>query len=171
MTGLDPEKDAIIEMATLITDNQLNVIAQGPHLILNQPASRFVQMDRWNQDHHSASGLWPLVVASEVSLAEAEQKTLDFIRCHVGPKESPLCGNSIWQDRRFLARHMPTLEAYLHYRLIDVSTLKELGLRWYGDTAKFTKEKGAHRALDDILESLEELKHYRKLLFNVGSRP
>ena len=164
MTGLNPETDAIIEIATLITDSQLNVIAEGPELAINQPPERFDKMDDWNREHHSKSGLWAKVLASTVTLAEAEQKTLDFIRMHCNPKESPLCGNSVWQDRRFIVRYMQQLDDYLHYRIVDVSTIKELASRWYPNQ-KFKKPKGAHRALDDIRESLDELKFYRSTFF------
>lgn len=174
MTGLDPERDTIIEIATIITDESLNVVAEGPEIAVHQDASRFAQMDAWNQEHHTKSGLWQKVLASRVSLAEAQAETLAFMKRFTGPKESPLCGNSVWQDRRFLARYMPEIDAHLHYRLIDVSTLKELTRRWYGEDAKYTKEKGLHRALEDIRESVDELKFYRDRFFTkeaVRSRP
>jgi oligoribonuclease len=164
MTGLDPDRDTVIEIATLVTDAELTVIAEGPELVVHQDQSLFAGMDDWNKEHHTKSGLWAKVVTSEVSLAEAEKRTLDFLKAWVGPRESPLCGNSIWQDRRFLVRHMPALEQHLHYRLVDVSTLKELAARWYPGV-KFIKPKGSHRALDDIRESIDELKFYRKTLF------
>ncbi|MBM4251302.1 MAG: oligoribonuclease [Deltaproteobacteria bacterium] len=164
MTGLDPDTDSIIEIATLITDSELNVIAEGPELAIHQPADRFARMDAWNQEHHTKSGLWAKVQASTVTIAQAEVATLDFIRKHCGERESPLCGNSIWQDRRFLVRYMPKLDAYLHYRILDVSTIKELASRWYPGS-KFKKPKGAHRALDDVKESLDELRYYRTHLF------
>ncbi len=164
MTGLEPDRDTIIEMATLITDGDLNIVAEGPEIVIHQDASWFDKMDDWNKEHHVKSGLWPKVVASKISLAQAEAETLAFIKMHCAEKESPLCGNSIWQDRRFLYRHMPTLEAHMHYRLVDVSTVKELAVRWYPEL-KFAKKKGLHRALDDIRESVEELKFYRKSLF------
>lgn len=164
MTGLEPDRDTIIEMATLITDHDLQVIAEGPEIVVHQDPALFDKMDDWNKEHHSKSGLWQKVVDSKVSLAEAEARTLDFLKAHIGPRESPLCGNSIWQDRRFLARHMRALEAYLHYRLVDVSSIKELAVRWYPDV-KFSKPKGAHRALDDIRESIDELRFYRERFF------
>ncbi len=164
MTGLDPESDTIIEIATLITDGELNIIAEGPELAIHQPAERFAKMDAWNQEHHSKSGLWAKVLASDVTIEQAETATLDFIRKHCGERESPLCGNSIWQDRRFLLRYMPKLDGYLHYRILDVSSIKELASRWYPGL-KFKKPKGAHRALDDVKESLEELRFYRANLF------
>jgi oligoribonuclease len=168
MTGLDPERDTIIEIATLITDDQLNVIAEGPELVIQQSAALFDGMDDWNKEHHTKSGLWAQVVASKITLTEAEKVTLDFIKSHVGPKESPLCGNSIWQDRRFLTRYMQSLETYLHYRLVDVSSIKEVVSRWYPESWKYSKAKGSHRAMDDIRESLDELKYYRQKVFVSG---
>lgn len=164
MTGLDPDRDTIIEIATLVTDHELNVIAEGPEIVIRQPAALFDGMDDWNKEHHTKSGLWQKVVDSKVTLAEAEAQTLAFVKQHTGLKESPLCGNSIWQDRRFLVRYMKALEAYLHYRVVDVSTVKELASRWY-PAAKYSKKKGAHRAMDDIRESVEELRYYRRTLF------
>jgi oligoribonuclease len=164
MTGLDPDRDVIIEMATLITDKDLNVIAEGPEIAIQRPQSMFELMDQWNREHHTKSGLWAKVVASEISETKAEELTLNFIKQHIGPRESPLCGNSIWQDRRFIAKHMKKLDAYLHYRLIDVSTLKTLGKMWYpNEVVKLPEKDSQHRALDDIKESIEELKAYRKL--------
>ncbi len=165
MTGLDPDKDVIIEMATLVTDSDLKITARGPEFIIHQPRERFELMDDWNREHHTKSGLWEKVVTSTITTAYAEEATLEFIKSHLDAKVSPLCGNSIWQDRRFLSRYMPRLESYLHYRMIDVSTVKELGLRWYGEDAKFTKPKGSHRAMDDITESIDELLDYRHKLF------
>ena len=165
MTGLDAEKDSIIEMATVITTGQLEIVSKGPEFVIHQPPERFALMDEWNQEHHKKSGLWDKVLQSTISLDMAERQTIEFISAHIDAKVSPLCGNSVYQDRRFLTKHMPHLEAYLHYRLIDVSTIKELGLRWYGESAKFVKSKGAHRAMDDILESIDELKTYRQRLF------
>lgn len=165
MTGLDPERDTIIEMATLITDSDLNIVAEGPEIVIRQDAALFAGMDDWNKEHHTKSGLWAQVISSTTTLAEAEQQTLSFIKSHVGLKESPLCGNSIWQDRRFLTRYMPAIEAYLHYRLVDVSSVKELVSRWYPDNWKFSKPKGSHRAMDDIRESIDELRHYRTKIF------
>lgn len=164
MTGLEPDRDTIIEMATLITDGELNVIAEGPEIVIHQDAKLFDGMDDWNREHHTKSGLWAKVVASEISLAQAEQETLAFLKKHLGPREAPLAGNSVWQDRRFLARYMRQLEGFLHYRLVDVSTVKELAGRWY-PKLRYTKRKGAHRALDDIRESLDEMKFYRQALF------
>jgi oligoribonuclease len=170
MTGLEPDRDTIIEIATLVTDPQLNILAEGPEIAVRQDAALFATMDDWNREHHSKSGLWQKVVASQITMAEAEDRTLEFIKRYTGARESPLCGNSIWQDRRFLVRYMPRLEAFLHYRLIDVSTIKELAARWYPKT-KFTKEKGSHRALDDVRESVDELKFYRETLFRPSTPP
>ena len=166
MTGLDPDRDVIIEIATIITDHQLNIIAEGPDLVIHRDHSLFETMDNWNQEHHSKSGLWDKVLASKVSERDAEEETLAFIKKHVGQRESPLCGNTIWQDRRFLVRYMKNLEAWLHYRLVDVSTIKELAGRWYPNTmAGFAKKKNAHRALDDCRESIEEMRQYRETFF------
>ena len=156
MTGLDPNHDRIIEMATIVTDDNLEVIAEGPVLAIKQPEATLVAMDEWNQTHHSASGLLERVRQSPVSEAEAEAQTLAFIEQHAASNTAPLCGNTIWQDRRFLARYMPTLEAYLHYRIIDVSSIKELAVRWRpGLLAGFSKAN-EHTALADIRESIGE---------------
>jgi len=161
MSGLDPERDVIIEIATIITDAELNVVAEGPALAVHQPESVIAGMDEWNQTHHTASGLIERVRRSPVSTLEAEAQTLAFLERYVERNASPLCGNTIWQDRRFLVRYMPVLEQYLHYRNIDVSTLKELARRWRPELlAGFTK-RGAHTALSDIRESIEELRYYR----------
>ncbi len=164
MTGLDPETDTIIEMATIITDGQLNIIAEGPNLVIHQPDEVMAKMNDWCIKYHGASGLTQRVKDSNVSLKDAEQLTLDFIRKHVTEGDSPLCGNSIHQDRRFLVKYMPRLESWLHYRNVDVSTVKELARRWYPELPTW-KKRGAHLALDDILESIAELKHYRESLF------
>ncbi len=165
MTGLNPDTDLVLEIATLVTDSELNVLAEGPCLAIHQPPERFDLMDEWCREHHTKSGLWKRVQESRLTCAEAERQTLEFLRQHVPAKASPLCGNSVWQDRRFLARHMPSLEGFLHYRLIDVSTVKELARRWYGPSAEFKDKTKAHLALSDIKESLAELKHYRKNVF------
>ena len=164
MTGLDPKTDTIIEIATIITDGQLNIIAEGPNLAIHQTDEVMSRMNDWCVKYHGESGLAQRVKDSTISLKEAEQLTLDFIRKHVSEKQSPLCGNSIHQDRKFLARHMPRLEAWLHYRNVDVSTIKELSKRWYPELSSW-KKRGAHLALDDILESIAELKHYREHIF------
>ena len=164
MTGLDPDTDQIIEIATIITDSALNTIVQGPEIVIHCPLERLEKMDDWNREHHKKSGLWEACIASDVDLQKAEETTLDFIKYHLKKGESPLCGNSIWQDRRFLAKLMPTLDSYLHYRIIDVSTIKELGQRWYPRVSKFRKSD-QHRALEDIQESIGELKFYREQFF------
>jgi oligoribonuclease len=164
MTGLDPEQDTILEIATIITDKALNIIAEGPNLVVHQDKERLDRMDSWCREHHGASGLSAKVLASDTSMHEAEAQTLDFIRQYVPERTSPLCGNSIHQDRRFLVRYMPALEAYMHYRNVDVSTVKELARRWYPDLTP-PEKRGAHLALDDIRESIEELRHYRQHIF------
>lgn len=165
MTGLDPDENVIIEMATLLTDGQLEVIAEGPVLAIHQPESELSKMDDWNVKQHGGSGLTARVRASGIDTAAAEAATLAFLRQHLEPGSSPLCGNSICQDRRFLVRHMPALHAFLHYRMIDVSTVKELARRWYPDALEGFSKQGTHLALDDIKDSIAELKHYRVLIF------
>ncbi|MFT4719347.1 MAG: oligoribonuclease [Candidatus Azotimanducaceae bacterium] len=167
MTGLDPEVERILEIATIITDSSLNVIAEGPALYVSQPQLLLDAMDEWNTSHHTASGLVARVQAEGISEAEAEQQTLAFIQQYVELGMSPLCGNSISQDRRFLVKYMPTLEAHLHYRNIDVSTIKELAVRWRPDVHKAVKKQGAHRAVDDIRESIDELQTYRAQFFQL----
>ncbi|MCX8048669.1 MAG: oligoribonuclease [Methylohalobius sp.] len=161
MTGLDPDRDEILEIATVVTDQELNVLAIGPVLAISQPESRLAAMDDWNRKHHSASGLLERVRAHGVSYQEAEAKTMEFLQRWVPVGVSPMCGNSVCQDRRFLYRCMPKLEAYFHYRNLDVSTLKELARRWAPKVQEGFKKKNAHQALADILESIEELKYYR----------
>jgi len=167
MTGLDPEHDGIIEIATLITDSQLNVLAEGPELAVQQPEALLAGMDAWNQTHHKASGLLERVRASQVSVIEAQAQTLAFISEYVAPNTAPLCGNSVYQDRRFLTRYMPALEDYLHYRLIDVSTVKELAVRWAPDVLAGFSKQNAHTALSDIRESVAELRHYQSNFFKI----
>ncbi len=162
MTGLSPEKDVIIEIATIITDAELNQIAEGPVIAIKQSLQRLADMDEWNTRTHTESGLVNRVRASSYSNTTAEKETLDFIRQYVPGNHSPLCGNSICQDRRFLARYMPKLEAYLHYRNLDVSSIKELIVRWRPDLLPGFQKRNTHKALDDIQESIEELKYYRK---------
>jgi len=166
MTGLDPEKDRIIELAVIVTDSKLNVIAEGPVLAIHQSTELLEGMDSWNTRQHNASGLVQRVKESAVTEAEAEAAVLDFLRSYVPAGKSPLCGNTVHQDRRFLLRYMPELEKYFHYRLIDVSTLKELAQRWAPAVAAGFSKESTHRALDDIRESIEELKYYRANLFN-----
>lgn len=162
MTGLDPRKDVIVEIATIITDSELNELAQGPSFIINQPEALLQQMHREVQAIHKASGLWHEIILSKTTAREAEEKTFEFIKQYCNPKAGVLCGNSVWQDRNFLYYQMPRITDYLHYRLIDVTTMKELITRWYPDDShvKFEKQD-IHRAFSDIRESIAELKHYR----------
>lgn len=161
MTGLSPDHDRIIEIATIITDSNLQVLGQGPVLAVKQPDSRLAAMDEWNKKTHSESGLIQRVKESAYDEKRAEQETLNFIKRYVPKNKSPLCGNSICQDRRFLARYMPELESYLHYRNLDVSSVKELAKRWKPEILEGFTKRNAHRALDDIQESIEELRYYR----------
>jgi oligoribonuclease len=165
MSGLDPDTHVILEIATLITDNDLNLIAEGPVLAIHHDTDVLDAMDDWNREHHGASGLTQRVIDSSMSVARAETQTLAFVRSHCAERTSPLCGNSVYQDRRFLARYMPRLEQYLHYRNIDVSTVKELARRWCPGGPKPPEKKHAHLALDDIRESIEELRFYRERYF------
>ena len=166
MTGLDPDRERIIEIAVLVTDAQLEITAEGPDLVIHQPETLLSQMDGWNQKHHAASGLLERVRASTVTEAQAEAEVLAFLRAHVPERSVPLAGNSIHQDRRFLRRYMPSVDAYLHYRNLDVSTVKELARRWYPEVyAKAPDKRGSHRALDDIRESIAELRYYRANVF------
>ena len=166
MTGLQPDSDRVIEIAMLVTDAQLNVLATGPVLVVYQPREVLDAMDAWNKSTHAKTGLIERVRASALSEAEVELEALQFLAAHVPPNASPMCGNSICQDRRFLARWMPRLEAHFHYRNLDVSTLKELVRRWKPELKSFSKE-GKHEALADILESIEELKFYRKNVMTI----
>ena len=167
MTGLQPERDRIIEIALLVTDPQLNILAQSEVWVLHQPREVLDAMDSWNKGTHAKTGLVERVIASTLTEAQAEARALEFLAQHVAASVSPMCGNSICQDRRFLARWMPRLEAYFHYRNLDVSTLKELVRRWKPELLKgFTKE-GRHEALADILESIEELRFYRKTVMTI----
>ena len=165
MTGLNPNVDRIIEIATIITDGNLRVIEEGPVMAVSQPRALLESMDDWNQSHHSASGLLQRVKTTGVSETEAEAVSLAFIEKHVNPQEGLLCGNTIWQDRRFLTRYMPDLESYLHYRMIDVSGIKELAKRWAPAVADSFNKKNEHTALADIRESIGELQHYREHFF------
>ena len=164
MTGLDPQTDRIIEIATLVTDSQLGLLAEGPVLAIHQSDAVLAAMDDWNRKQHGESGLVARVRASDIDEREAERRTLEFLNRHVPKGKSPMCGNSICQDRRFLARRMPELEAYFHYRNLDVSTLKELARRWYPGFKSFGKTS-THLALQDIRDSIEELRFYRERLF------
>lgn len=165
MTGLDPEKEGIIEIASLVTDGDLNVIAEGPDLVIHQSAKLLKSMDEWNQKQHKKSGLIEEVKASKISMKKAEKLTLEFIKQYCFPKKSALCGSSVHHDRRFLIRYMPKLNAYLHYRHMDVSTLKDLVRRWYPSHKEAPKKSETHRAKADILESIEELRFYKKTYF------
>ena len=164
MTGLQPDSDVIIEIATIVTDKELAIVAEGPVLAVHQPQELLARMDDWNQKQHGSSGLIDRVRASRVGPAEAETRTIEFLAQFVAPGASPMCGNSICQDRRFLARHMPQLERFFHYRNLDVSTLKELARRWAPSVAESFHKKGTHLAYDDIQESIRELRHYRAFL-------
>jgi oligoribonuclease len=173
MTGLDPGSDVIVEIATLVTDDQLEVVAEGPDLVVHQPDEALDRMADVVREMHTRSGLLPAIRASGVSLADAGAATLDFIRQHVPtPRSVPLCGNSIGTDRRFLAAHLPEIENYLHYRSVDVSTIKELALRWAPAVVEAAPKKATtHRALDDIRESVGELRWYRDHLFRLDAPP
>jgi oligoribonuclease len=171
MTGLDPANDSILEIATIVTDAELNELAVGPVYAILHPESVLNNMDEWNTEHHKASGLWQRIVHSQVGMHEAERNTLDFLALWTERGASPLCGNSICQDRRFLSRLMPELESWFHYRNLDVSTLKELAARWAPAVlAEFSKEN-RHEALADIRESIAELRHYRSFMGPLGGRP
>lgn len=161
MTGLDTDLDGILEIATVVTDGQLNVLAEGPELAIAHPLATLEAMDDWNRNQHGKSGLWDRVLMEGVPLAEAEARTLAFLQQWVPAKASPMCGNSICQDRRFLHRLMPTLEQYFHYRNLDVSTLKELARRWSPKVLEGVKKTSAHTALSDVHDSILELQHYR----------
>jgi len=162
MTGLVPEKDIIIEIATVVTDADLNVLAEGPSIAIHQNNKHLDSMDEWNTRQHTKSGLIQRVKESEISVIEAEKQTLDFLMKYVDPGASPMCGNTICQDRRFLYNYMPKLEKFFHYRHIDVSTLKELAVRWKPDVVTNSFKQSKHLALSDIYDSINELKHYRK---------
>jgi len=167
MTGLQPDGDRIIEIALLITDAQLSIVAESPVWVLHQPDSVLEAMDSWNRATHAKTGLTARVKASTLNEAQAEAQALEFLAQHVPANASPMCGNSICQDRRFLARWMPRLEAHFHYRNLDVSTLKELVRRWKPELLKGFSKEGKHEALADILESIEELKFYRKTVMTI----
>ncbi|SFT73813.1 oligoribonuclease [Pseudomonas marincola] len=167
MTGLDPDKDVIIEMATIVTDSDLNVLAEGPVIAVHQSEELLAGMDEWNTRTHGQSGLTQRVRESKISPAEAEAQTIAFLQEWVPQGKSPICGNSIGQDRRFLYRYMPALENYFHYRYLDVSTLKILAERWAPQLKEGFQKKGSHLALDDIRESIAELKYYRETFLKV----
>jgi oligoribonuclease len=164
MSGLDPDRHVILEIASLVTDKNLNVVQEGPVIAIHYSDHVLADMNGWSREHHQASGLLDRVRMSTVDCRSAEEKTLSAISPHCERGQCPLCGNSIWHDRRFLIRHMPRLEGYFHYRNIDVSSVKELVKRWYPDLPPFQKQK-AHLAMDDIKDSLEELRYYRENIF------
>jgi len=164
MTGLDPERDLILEIATVITDCNLEPVAEGPNIAINQPEELLLSMDEWARTHHEKSGLLDLVNKSSYDCQGAEQATVEFVSIYCKKGESPLCGNSVWHDRQFLKRHMPTLEEFFHYRNIDVSSIKELVRRWYPSLSPYEK-RNPHRALSDIKESINELRFYRQKVF------
>ena len=168
MTGLDPERESIIEIATIVTDGNLETIAEGPVFAIKQPETLLEAMDDWNQSHHSASGLLDRVRNEGVDIKEAEALTLTFLSDHVEPGRAPLCGNTIWQDRRFLFGHMRELEQFFHYRLIDVSSIKELARRWRPQMLGGFSKRNEHLALADIRESIAELKFYRENFFELN---
>lgn len=165
MTGLNPAHDRIIEIATVVTDSSLNVIAEGPSFAIKQADALLDGMDEWNTTQHNGSGLTERVRESVITEEKAQAATLEFLRLHTQEGKSPMCGNSVWQDRRFLAKYMPELERYFHYRLIDVSTLKELALRWAPQVYNGVKKESHHLALDDVHDSIAELRYYREHLF------
>lgn len=165
MTGLDTERDAIIEIATLVTDKDLNVLAEGPVMAIHQPEAMLAGMDEWNTRQHGQSGLVERVRNSTTTLAEAEQATIAFLKQFVDERQSPMCGNSICQDRRFLARQMPSLEAFFHYRNLDVSSVKEIIRRWRPELMKGFNKQSSHLAMADIKDSIAELTYYRDVFF------
>ena len=168
MTGLDTLNDRIIEIATIVTDAHLNVLAEGPMVAIHQSAEVMAGMDEWNTRQHGKSGLTDRVLKSDFSCADAEQMTITFLKEYVPAGASPMCGNSICQDRRFMAREMPALERYFHYRNLDVSTLKELARRWRPELMDGLKKQGSHLALDDIRDSIDELRYYREHFIRLG---
>ncbi len=167
MSGLKPDSDVIIEIATIVTDANLNIIAEGPVLAIFQPDTVLNTMDEWNTRQHTQSGLTKRVRDSQVTVSEAEQQTLIFLQTHLRSGESPMCGNSICQDRRFLANYMPELEKFFHYRNLDVSTLKELARRWKPRILDGMKKKSSHLAMDDIKDSIEELRYYKSVFMDI----
>lgn len=167
MTGLEPDTDTVIEIASIVTDAQLNTLAEGPVLAIQCAESSLAAMDEWNTEHHNASGLVTRVRNSQHSLADASRETLEFLKPWIAAGKSPMCGNSIGQDRRFMVKYMPELEAFFHYRNIDVSTIKELVRRWQPEILEGFVKQGAHLALDDIRESIAELAYYRQHVFSI----
>jgi oligoribonuclease len=170
MTGLDTDNDSILEIATIVTDKELNVLAEGPVFAIRHEVDRLESMDSWNRNQHSKSGLWQQVLDSTTDHAQAEQATLEFLKAWTPSGKSPMCGNSICQDRRFLHRQMPRLERHFHYRNLDVSTLKELSRRWSPTIARGLSKESAHTALSDIRDSIDELRYYRKHMGALGGQ-
>lgn len=171
MTGLDTDNDSILEIATVVTDAQLQVLAEGPEFAIGHPLARLEAMDEWNRNQHRKSGLWQRVLEQGVSMGEAERRTLDFLAQWVPANTSPICGNSICQDRRFLHRQMPRLERYFHYRNLDVSTVKELARRWAPEVLEGVRKESMHTALCDVRDSIAELRHYRAAMGRLGGMP
>ena len=171
MTGLDTDRDGILEIATVVTDGDLNVLADGPEFAIAHPLATLEAMDDWNRTQHGKSGLWRRVLEEGVALADAEARTLDFLREWVPAGASPMCGNSICQDRRFLHRLMPTLERHFHYRNLDVSTVKELARRWSPEVLAGVRKASAHTALSDVRDSIDELRHYRRYMGALSGLP
>ena len=167
MTGLDTQRDYIIEIASIVTDKNLNIIDEGPNLVIHQPYEILNSMDQWNTTHHNNSGLTQKVRESSITESIAERQTIEFLSKYVPKGVAPLCGNTICQDRRFLARFMPQLESFCHYRSIDVTSIRELGKRWYFEDIDNFQKNSNHRALDDIRDSIEELRYYRKTIFKL----
>lgn len=167
MTGLDPDTEVIIEIATIVTDPQLNVLAEGPSLVIHQPDRILDAMDEWCTNQHGQSGLTDRVKRSKISVTEAEKQTIEFLQLYVGRGLSPMCGNTVSQDRRFLLKYMPDLESYFHYRHIDVSTIKELARRWKPELLNGNKKESSHLAMDDIRDSINELKYYRQQMMTI----
>ncbi len=166
MTGLDPKKCTILEIGVIVTDNELNIVAEGPSIAVHHSKKVLSSMEAWSRYHHKKSGLTEACEASKIGLKKVENEVLKFVKTHCTEKSAPLCGNTIWQDRRFLVKYMPKLEQYLHYRVIDVSSMKELVERWYPADFKMPRrKKQTHRVREDILESIEELRYYREKVF------
>ena len=164
MTGLDPDENTIIEIATIVTESDLSIVAEGPSFAIDVGKEELVKMDNWNVKHHTENGLLDRIQSDGVSMENAERQTLEFLKEHCSPGQSPLCGNTIGQDRRFLRRYMPDLHEFFHYRSVDVTSIKILARSWYPEVGKWRKNSG-HRALDDIRGSIEELAYYRDKLF------
>jgi oligoribonuclease len=171
MTGLDPDRDSILEIATVVTDKELNLLAEGPAFAIRHPLERLEAMDDWNRNQHAKSGLWQRVLDSSVDLATAEALTVEFLAQWIASGKSPMCGNSICQDRRFLYRLMPRLERYFHYRNLDVSTVKELARRWAPEVYRGFSKESAHTALSDVRDSIAELRHYRMFMGQLAGDP